>query len=109
VLDASEFAIEVGGLRKTYDGHTYELDGVNLAGPRGAVFALLGPNGAGKTTIVEILEGFSKPISGRVSRRGESLGRPRPLGAGDLGGRRDRVHPAPVPLGAEPHVTPPPR
>jgi ABC-2 type transport system ATP-binding protein len=67
VADSRALAIEVSGLRKTYDGHTYAVDGVDLAVPRGAVFALLGPNGAGKTTIVEILEGFRKPTAGRVS------------------------------------------
>src|SRR5580658_6404661 len=67
VADSRALAIEVSGLRKTYDGHTFAVDGVDLAVPRGAVFALLGPNGAGKTTIVEILEGFRKPTAGRVS------------------------------------------
>jgi len=47
-------AIEVRGLRKSYDDHVV-LDGIDLTVPRGSVFALLGPNGAGKTTLVHIL------------------------------------------------------
>lgn len=46
--------IEVTALRKSYADHVV-LDGVDLAVPRGAVYALLGPNGAGKTTLVRIL------------------------------------------------------
>jgi ABC-2 type transport system ATP-binding protein len=58
-------AIEVRDLRKAY-GATAAVDGLDLAVPRGEVFALLGPNGAGKTTTVEILEGFRRPDSGEV-------------------------------------------
>jgi ABC-2 type transport system ATP-binding protein len=50
----TELAIEAAGLEKSYDGVTV-LDGVDLAVPRGGVFALLGPNGAGKTTTVKVL------------------------------------------------------
>jgi ABC-2 type transport system ATP-binding protein len=61
-----ELAIAVKGLRKTY-GATVAVDSVDLAIPRGEVFALLGPNGAGKTTTVEILEGYRRPDGGDVS------------------------------------------
>ena len=64
---ATGLAIEVRGLRKTYDGHTYAVDGVDLAVPTGSVLALLGPNGAGKTTVVEILEGYRRRTAGDVS------------------------------------------
>lgn len=47
-------AIEVTGLRKSYDGHEV-VAGVDLTVPAGSVYALLGPNGAGKTTTVRIL------------------------------------------------------
>jgi ABC-2 type transport system ATP-binding protein len=47
-------AITVRSLRKTYDGQTYAVDGIDFEVPHGEVFALLGPNGAGKTTTVEI-------------------------------------------------------
>jgi ABC-2 type transport system ATP-binding protein len=60
-------AIEVRGLRKSYDGHTYAVDGVDLDVPTGSVLALLGPNGAGKTTVVEILEGYRSRNAGEVS------------------------------------------
>ncbi|MGA5559829.1 ABC transporter ATP-binding protein [Streptomyces platensis] len=44
---------------------------VGLTVAEGEVVALLGPNGAGKTSLVECLEGFQRPQSGRI----EVLGR----------------------------------
>ncbi|MEV4416381.1 ABC transporter ATP-binding protein [Catellatospora sp. NPDC049609] len=61
-----ELAISVSGLRKSY-GDNVAVAGVDLAVPRGEVFALLGPNGAGKTTTVEILEGFRQRDAGDVT------------------------------------------
>jgi len=58
--------IEVANLRKSYPD-TLAVDGINLSIAKGEIFALLGPNGAGKTTTVEILEGFRKRDSGKVS------------------------------------------
>jgi ABC-2 type transport system ATP-binding protein len=59
-------AVEVVDLRKSY-GPVQAVRGVSFTVAEGEVFALLGPNGAGKTTTVEILEGFRKRDSGRVS------------------------------------------
>ncbi|AYY14231.1 ABC transporter ATP-binding protein [Actinobacteria bacterium YIM 96077] len=58
-------AVDVRGLRKSYDGTT-AVGGIDLEIAHGEVFALLGPNGAGKTTTVEILEGYRKRDSGEV-------------------------------------------
>ena len=62
---ASDFAIRVRGLRKTY-GDIEAVAGIDLDVARGEVFALLGPNGAGKTTTVEILEGYRERSAGDV-------------------------------------------
>jgi ABC-2 type transport system ATP-binding protein len=51
---ASEPAVEVAGLTKSYGEHRV-LTGVDLCVPSGTVLALLGSNGAGKTTVVRIL------------------------------------------------------
>jgi len=67
---ATEIAIRVRGLRKSY-GKTAAVDGIDLEIYRGEVFALLGPNGAGKTTAVEILEGYRKRDAGEVEVLGE--------------------------------------
>jgi ABC-2 type transport system ATP-binding protein len=67
-------AIEVDGLRKSYDGREV-LHAVSFAVRTGEVFALLGPNGAGKTTTVEILEGYRRRDDGEVRVLGEDPGR----------------------------------
>ena len=59
-------AIEIEGLRKSYDG-TAVLDGLDLAVEAGSVVALLGPNGAGKTTLVSILSTLL-PADGGTAR-----------------------------------------
>jgi ABC-2 type transport system ATP-binding protein len=59
-------AVEITDLRKAY-GPVEAVRAISLSVEEGEVFALLGPNGAGKTTTVEILEGFRRRDSGKVS------------------------------------------
>jgi ABC-2 type transport system ATP-binding protein len=58
-------AIEVAGLRKSYDG-VEAVRGIDFELRSGEVFGLLGPNGAGKTTTVEILVGYRRRDAGEV-------------------------------------------
>jgi ABC-2 type transport system ATP-binding protein len=58
-------AVEVKGLRKSYDG-VEAVRGIDFELRAGEVFGLLGPNGAGKTTAVEILVGYRKRSAGEV-------------------------------------------
>src|SRR3979409_1318131 len=51
---ASEAAISIDNLQKTYAGGKRALDGISLDVPRGGIFGLLGPNGAGKSTPINI-------------------------------------------------------
>jgi ABC-2 type transport system ATP-binding protein len=71
---ASEPAVEISGLRKSY-GALEAVRGIDLRVARGEVFALLGPNGAGKTTTVEILEGHRTRDAGEVLVLGRDPGR----------------------------------
>jgi len=48
-------------------GRQLAVDGLDLAIPRGGVYALLGPNGAGKTTTISMLLGLLRPDSGSIS------------------------------------------
>jgi ABC-2 type transport system ATP-binding protein len=58
-------AVEVRGLRKSYDGFE-AVRGIDFELRSGEVFGLLGPNGAGKTTTVEILVGYRRRDAGEV-------------------------------------------
>jgi len=65
-------AIEASGLVKSF-GAVRAVDGLDLAVPRGGVFALLGPNGAGKTTTIRIFATLAKPDSGKVRVLGHDV------------------------------------
>ncbi len=59
------YAIEVEGLRKSYNG-VKAVDGISFRVQEREIFGILGPNGAGKTTTVEILEGLRRADDGRA-------------------------------------------
>src|SRR5690349_963980 len=63
--DPAAPAIQALGLSKSY-GQGPVLAGLDLAVPRGSVFALLGPNGAGKATTVRILSTLITPDAGQA-------------------------------------------
>jgi ABC-2 type transport system ATP-binding protein len=64
------WAIETLQLQKHYRGNggtaIQAVAGVDLAVPRGEIYALLGPNGAGKTTTVSILTTLLVPSAGQA-------------------------------------------
>ncbi len=61
------------------------LDGVSLTAQPRQVTAIIGPNGAGKTTLLNVLCGFVKPDTGRISFGGAELGRLKPHRLARLG------------------------
>lgn len=68
-------AIEIKGLTKIYKGskkspEKLALDAIDLAIPKGSMFALLGPNGAGKSTTINIMAGLVVKTSGTVEING---------------------------------------
>jgi ABC-2 type transport system ATP-binding protein len=70
-----EFAVDVRGLTKVYDGKIRALDGIDLKVEAGKVFAVLGPNGAGKTTLIRILTTQLRPTSGEAHVFGLNVAR----------------------------------
>jgi branched-chain amino acid transport system permease protein len=65
--------LEVSGLGKAFAGLRAVSDASFTARP-GQITALIGPNGCGKTTTLNIISGFYRADSGRVTARGTPLG-----------------------------------
>src|SRR6202046_927766 len=59
-----KFALEIGGLCKTFDRPA--VDGLDLKVREGEFYALLGPNGAGKTTTLRMVAGLLRPDAGSI-------------------------------------------
>lgn len=66
-------AIEVKGLRKTFDGKEYVLKGIDLAIPKGSLTAMIGFSGTGKSVILKHILGIHKPTSGQITVLGQDL------------------------------------
>ena len=66
---ASDIAIDVRGLSKSFDGREVVHD-LSMQVKRGSIYGFLGPNGSGKTTTIRMLCGLLTPDSGE----GECLG-----------------------------------
>lgn len=64
--------LEVEGLNKRFGG-IVAVDDVSFTLPKGPISGLIGPNGAGKTTLFNLISGFYKPTSGRITLNGERV------------------------------------
>ncbi len=49
------------------------LDGLSFRVPAGETVVLVGPSGAGKSTVIELLLGFIRPDSGRITLNGADI------------------------------------
>jgi ABC-2 type transport system ATP-binding protein len=63
-MTASDTAIEVEGLTKSFGGRTVVRD-LSMRVRRGSIYGFLGPNGSGKTTTIRMLCGLLTPDAGR--------------------------------------------
>lgn len=66
-------ALEISGLKKTYQNGVQALRGIDLQIAPGDFFALLGPNGAGKSTTIGILASLVTKTAGEVRIFGHDL------------------------------------
>ncbi len=73
-MPASDFAIDLTGVAKTYNRKVHALRGVDCRVNRSEVFGLLGPNGAGKSTLVKILMTVIRPSAGSGTVLGDRVG-----------------------------------
>ena len=58
--------LELINLRKTFEGGTEALRGVNLKVKKGEFISILGPSGSGKTTLLRSINGLEKIEGGRI-------------------------------------------
>jgi putative spermidine/putrescine transport system ATP-binding protein len=69
----SEPLVRFIDVRKSYDGRTDAVRGLNLEVADGEFLTLLGPSGSGKTTTLTMLAGFEQPTDGRIFVAGEDV------------------------------------
>jgi phospholipid/cholesterol/gamma-HCH transport system ATP-binding protein len=67
-------AIELSGVRRTYDGHPV-LQGVDLAIRPGELLAIVGQSGTGKSVLLRQIVGLERPDAGRIAVGGLELSR----------------------------------
>lgn len=67
MLAVENLGIQFGGL--------HAVEGVTYGVKPGAVNAVIGPNGAGKSTFFNLISGFYRPTSGRITWQGEDVTR----------------------------------
>lgn len=62
----NQTALSIDSVTKRF-GTLTAVDQVSFTVPVGEIVALLGPNGAGKTTLLDMVLGFTKPNSGKIT------------------------------------------
>ena len=58
--------LEINNLKKTFEGGTEALRGVNLNIKKGEFLTILGPSGSGKTTLLRSINGLEKIEKGKI-------------------------------------------
>ena len=71
---ASDIAIEVHGLSKSFNGRAV-VQNLSMQVKRGSIYGFLGPNGSGKTTTIRMLCGLLTPDSGEGTCLGYDIRR----------------------------------
>jgi branched-chain amino acid transport system ATP-binding protein len=64
--------LAVENVTKSFGG-VRAVDRCNLSVQERTITGLIGPNGAGKTTLFNLVTGFAKPTSGRISFEGQRI------------------------------------
>ncbi len=71
-MSNNNILLRLSGLTKSFGG-VMAVSGVDLELPEGALLGVIGPNGSGKTTLVNLITGFVKPVSGKITYRGTDI------------------------------------
>ena len=71
-IDGEE-AIHINGIRKTFDGKEFILNGVELKIPKGSITVLIGFSGTGKSVLLKHILGLLQPTEGKIKILGQDL------------------------------------
>ena len=71
-ITAATVQMSVEGVSKRFGGVT-AVDGVSVDVPKGRILSIIGPNGAGKTSLLNMISGFYKPDTGRITLEGQDI------------------------------------
>lgn len=66
-------ALNLKGVKKTYDGTNYVLHGIDVAIEDGEFVVMVGPSGCGKSTLLRLLCGLEQPTRGRIRYSGGAV------------------------------------
>jgi len=77
VLEVHDIVLRFGGVTA--------LDGVSLDVDKGEILGLIGPNGSGKSSLLNCINGFYRPDSGKVYFEGKDITRLPPYKIAQLG------------------------
>jgi len=83
-ITAAAVQMSVEGVSKHFGG-VVAVDGVSIDIPRGRILSIIGPNGAGKTSLLNMISGFYKPDTGRITLEGRDITAKRPSAVAALG------------------------
>ena len=64
--------LQIKNLSKSFQG-LMALQDYQLSLAQGELLGIIGPNGAGKTTLFNLVTGFIRPTTGRITFRGEDI------------------------------------
>src|SRR5262245_42905017 len=81
---AAPIQMSVEGVPKRFGGVT-AVDGVSIDVHKGRIISIIWPNGAGKTSLLNMISGFYKPDTGRITLEGQDITSKRPSAVAALG------------------------
>jgi len=84
LIEAAKLQMSVQGASKRFGG-VVAVDDVSLDIPRGGILSIIGPNGAGKTSLLNMISGFYRPDSGRITLEGRDITGKRPSAVAAMG------------------------
>ena len=66
-------AIEIKGLKKSFDGKEFVLNGIDLQIPKGQITVIIGYSGTGKSVLLKHILGLLRPSGGSIKVLGQEI------------------------------------